>query len=188
MQNFKLVVAGEGAVGKTSMLISYTTNQFPVEYIPTVFDNYSQRMIVSGKQINLILWDLGGGGEDYPRLRPLSYPQTDVFLLCFSIDSSSSFEQIRSSWILELNHHCPNTPIILVGTKADLRENQERISDLAARGLEMVTKEQGLNLAKEIGAVEYHECSALTQQGIRSLFERAVIVGLSKPFKKKSKA
>jgi len=187
MQNIKCVVVGDGAVGKTCLLISYTTNAFPGEYIPTVFDNYSANVMVDGKPINLGLWDTAGQ-EDYDRLRPLSYPQTDVFLVCFSVIANSSFENVKTKWVPEIQHHAPNVPIVLVGTKSDLRKDDGMAKQLASRNQAMVTVESGHRMAKEIGAVSFLECSALTQEGLKQVFDdaiRAAMAGTKKPTKKK---
>ncbi|XP_065895311.1 ras-related C3 botulinum toxin substrate 1-like isoform X3 [Dysidea avara] len=103
--------------------------------------------------------------DDYDRLRPLSYPQTDVFLICFSLISPASLENVRTKWNPEVSHYCPNTPVILVGTKLDLRDDKEIVG---------LTYPQGLQMMKEIGAVKYIECSALTQKGLKMVFDDAI--------------
>jgi len=177
MQNVKCVVVGDGAVGKTSLLISYTENRFPVEYVPTVFDNFTTGVEVDGKLINFALWDTAGQ-EEYSRLRALSYPETDVFLLCFSVVSPSSFENIRTKWNPEVSHHCPEAKLMLVGTKIDLREDKETLDKLKKEKLP--TYEDGVKLAQTIGAKMYLECSALTQEALAKLFEESIRVILFK--------
>jgi len=169
----KCVVVGDGTVGKTCMLISYTTDSFPGEYVPTVFDNYSAPMVCDGVPVSLGLWDTAGQ-EDYDRLRPLSYPQTDVFLICFSVVSPSSLENVTSKWCPEIKHHCADAPILLIGTKIDLREDKETLQILAENGQAPIKREQGQKLANKIRAVKYLECSALTQRGLKQVFDEAV--------------
>lgn len=176
-QNIKCVVVGDGAVGKTCMLISYTTNAFPGEYIPTVFDNYSANVMVDNKAVNLGLWDTAGQ-EDYDRLRPLSYPQTDVFILCYSVIATSSLKNVTLKWAKEIGQHCPEVPKILVGLKADLREDESMRSQLHEKGLEFTTTARAEEVAKEIGAAYAMECSALTQSGLKEVFDQAIMVGL----------
>lgn len=183
MRSIKTVVVGDGAVGKTASLISYATNSFPKDYIPTVFDNYSCNVMVDGRPFNLGLWDTAGQ-EDYDRLRPLSYPQTDVFLVMFSVVGPASFYNVSGKWIPEITHHCPNTPFIIVGTKIDLRDDTASSPAGGAGtgsvvGVTPITYEQGVELARVSGAAKYMECSAMTQLGLRSVFEEAIRVAIA---------
>jgi len=174
-QDIKLMVVGDGSVGKTCLLISYTTNSFPGEYVPTVFDNYNANAIVEGNPVNLGLWDTAGS-EEYDTLRPLSSPGTDVFLICFSLFSPESYDNVMKKWYKEITEHAPDTPIILVGTKLDLRGKPEAIQNLRENNQEPITTEKGEALAKKVGAKKYLECSALTQDGLARVFEEAVKV------------
>eukprot|EP01090_Pellita_catalonica_P019151 TRINITY_DN63_c0_g2_i1.p1 TRINITY_DN63_c0_g2~~TRINITY_DN63_c0_g2_i1.p1 ORF type:complete len:198 (+),score=39.11 TRINITY_DN63_c0_g2_i1:135-728(+) len=178
MQNVKCVVVGDGAVGKTSLLISYTENRFPVDYVPTVFDNFTTGVEVDGKLINFALWDTAGQ-EEYSRLRALSYPETDVFLLCFSVVSPASFDNIKTKWFPEINHNCLEAKKILVGTKIDLREDKQTLEGL--KGEKLPTPEMGRKLSDEIGAQCYLECSALTQEGLKRVFEEAIRAVIGRP-------
>ncbi|KAI9204794.1 rho family small GTP binding protein cdc42 [Polychytrium aggregatum] len=182
MQTMKCVVVGDGAVGKTCLLISYTTNKFPSEYVPTVFDNYAVTVMIGNEPYTLGLFDTAGQ-EDYDRLRPLSYPQTDVFLICFSVVSPASFENVKEKWHPEVTHHCPGVPCIIVGTQVDLRDDSATIEKLAKNRQRPITPEAGERLAKDLNAVKYLECSALTQKGLKNVFDEAIIAALEPPSK-----
>ncbi|KAM3348302.1 hypothetical protein ACQJBY_021917 [Aegilops geniculata] len=167
----KCVAVGDGAVGKTCMLICYTCNKFPTDYIPTVFDNFSANVSVDGSIVNLGLWDTAGQ-EDYSRLRPLSYRGADVFILSFSLTSRASYENVHKKWMPELRRYAPGIPVLLVGTKLDLREDRAYLADHAADSI--ITTEQGEELRRQIGAVAYIECSSKTQRNIKAVFDTAI--------------
>lgn len=167
VQDRKLVIVGDGGCGKTSLLVVYTRGHFPEEYVPTVFDNYTAELTMDKKRVQLALWDTAGQ-EDYDRLRPLSYPDTDVILLCFSIDSRSSFDNIQDKWAAEVAHFCGTKMTkILVGLKSDLRANNENAQPL-------VTAEEGEAMASRIGAFRYVECSAKYGDNVPQVFNEAV--------------
>ncbi|XP_050424448.1 ras-like GTP-binding protein Rho1 isoform X3 [Adelges cooleyi] len=173
----KLVIVGDGACGKTCLLIVFSKDQFPEVYVPTVFENYVADIEVDGKQVELALWDTAGQ-EDYDRLRPLSYPDTDVILMCFSIDSPDSLENIPEKWTPEVKHFCPNVPIILVGNKKDLRNDPNTIRELNKMKQEPVRPEEGRAMAEKINAFAYLECSAKSKEGVREVFETSTRAAL----------
>jgi len=172
-RSIKLVVIGDGAVGKTCLLISYANNRFPEDYIPTVFDNYVVNITAGEQNIELGLWDTAGQ-EEYDRLRPLSYANANVFLICFSVVNPTSYENVQSKWYPEVIHFCPDVPQILVGTKIDLRKDSETVKKLEASGQNTISTEQGEILAKKIKAIKYLECSAKTGENLKTVFDEAV--------------
>ena len=158
--NMKIVVVGDGGCGKTCLLVSYAQRKFPEIYVPTVFENYVTNVITpNGKIIELALWDTAGQ-EEYDRLRPLSYPDVDILLVCFSLDNLVSLQNVKDSWFPEVSHFCPGIPILLVGTKADLYADFD--PDLP------------IQLASEINAIGYIQCSAKTMFNIKTVFNFAL--------------
>jgi small GTP-binding protein len=124
-----------------------------------------------GKLYELYLWDMAGQ-EDYDRLRPLSYPQTDVFMVVFSIINRASFENIRLKWNPELDKFVgPHVPRILVGLKKASRDNPEIVEGLRKHRSVPVRSYEGLQLAKEMQAYQYVECDALTRDNLDTAFE-----------------
>uniref|UniRef100_A0A8P4KJI7 Rho-related GTP-binding protein RhoC n=1 Tax=Dicentrarchus labrax TaxID=13489 RepID=A0A8P4KJI7_DICLA len=148
------------------------------------FNNVSHVFVLRLFQVELALWDTAGQ-EDYDRLRPLSYPDTDVILMCFSIDSPDSLENIPEKWTPEVKHFCPNVPIILVGNKKDLRNDEHTRRELAKMKQEPVKSEEGRDMANRISAFGYLECSAKTKDGVREVFEMATRAALQVRKRKK---
>ena len=197
----KLVIVGDCAAGKTSVLTAFIRDQFNEIYVPTVFQNDFADVnnvadvnniadinnvsnikgvadiVVDGKQVELKLCDTASQ-EDHDRLRPLSYPDTDVILMCFAIDSPDTFKNIPKKWNPEVKHFCPNVPIVLVGNRKDLRNDPNTIKKLAKMKQGPVQPEDGLMMAAEIGVFAYLECSAKTAEGVREVFETATRAAL----------
>ncbi|GAA5819954.1 hypothetical protein JCM3770_006094 [Rhodotorula araucariae] len=167
----KLVIVGDGACGKTSLLSVFAMGEFPREYTPTIFENYVAEIRLDGKAVQLALWDTAGQ-EEYERLRPLSYSKSHVILIAFALDTPDSLENVSVKWIDEVRELCgPSIPVLLIGLKMDLRD--QAMQQGAGETGRFVTTEQGRQMATQIGARSYHECSALLNSGVDETFEAA---------------
>jgi len=173
----KCCIIGDEAVGKTAMIVSYLSNGYPEKYTPTVHDCFTVHLTVEDEPVSFQLYDTAGQ-EHFSVLRRLSYPDADVFMLCFSIIDPYSFKRVQTKWLKELAEYSPHTPIVLVGTKHDQRNNINTKILLNKHGLKPVTQEQGEQFARKIRAKQYIECSALTQKNLKMAFDSALLGGL----------
>jgi len=182
----KLVLLGDGACGKTSLLNVFTRGYFPTVYEPTVFENYVHDIFVDNVHIELSLWDTAGQ-EEFDRLRSLSYDDTHTIMLCFSVDSKDSLENVESKWVGEIAENCQGVKLVLVALKCDLREKhsdeeEDDAGDHAQEGKEgkeFIDYKQGLEVAERIQALRYLECSAKKNRGVNEAFTEAARVALS---------
>ncbi|KAK3900031.1 P-loop containing nucleoside triphosphate hydrolase protein [Staphylotrichum tortipilum] len=167
----KLCFVGDGACGKTCLLVSASAGAFPEVYVPTVFENYVCGVQVKGKTyVQLGLWDTAGQ-EDYDRLRPLSYPDSHGIAICFAIDSPDSMINVLEKWYSEIDHFCKGVPIFLVGCKQDLRYDPKTIGELMKCSQWPVSTEVALKVAGLINACFYLETSAKTRFGMEKFME-----------------
>lgn len=184
----KLVVVGDGACGKTCLLIVFSKDTFPEVYVPTVFENYVADIDLENpaRKVELALWDTAGQ-EDYDRLRPLSYPDTNVLLICYAVSDPDSLENVPEKWVPEVRHFCPGVPFVLVGCKSDLRDDPKVIEDLKKKGDDVhpITVAEGQTQSEKIGAHAHMCCSARTKYNIREVFVCATKAALENKGKKK---
>jgi len=175
----KCGVVGDGTVGKTTLLLSYITQAFITEYTPTVFDNFSAIEEVNDEVINVILWDTAGQ-DDYAQIRTTCYNNCryDVFLLCFSVIHRDSFDNIKYKWLPELKQHSSGTPFILVGTKNDLRDDNNP---------NHIPQKEGAKRAKEIKATTYVECTSRDPASVGKVVMEAVSIVLEADKQRKQK-
>jgi len=174
----KVVVCGDGACGKTSLLNVFTRGYFTQVYEPTVFENYVHDLLVDGQAVEMSLWDTAGQ-EEFDRLRSLSYAETHVVMMCFSVDNPTSLENIETKWLEEIVEYCPGVKLVLVALKCDLRDDPSTRDRLARYGMEAVQYEEGLAIARRIRASRYLECSSKHNRGVKEVFYEVARVSLT---------
>uniref|UniRef100_H9GK25 Ras homolog family member U n=1 Tax=Anolis carolinensis TaxID=28377 RepID=H9GK25_ANOCA len=171
LRSLECVLLGDGAVGKTSLALSYSTNGFPARYVPTALDRFSAVVQVDGSPIRLQLCDTAGS----------STQRRTSSLLCFSVVAPTSFQNIADKWYPEVRRHCPYTPVLLVGTQSDLRQDVKVLIALARHREKPVLPGAARALSVKLGMVGYLECSALIQHNLKEVFDTAIAAGLRHP-------
>ncbi|XP_003743914.1 cdc42 homolog [Galendromus occidentalis] len=177
-EHLKTVVVGNSTVGKTCLLLAYTLSHFPIDVPQTNFDNYSVSLEFEGREVSMALFD-SAGQEMFDRLRSLSYPSTNVFLVCFSVACRKSFNDVKAKWVPEIQHYSPGTPFILVGTKVDLRHDKPTLETCERNRTRIVSLQEGEGLAESINAAKYVETSACLMYNVKEVIEEALVVGLT---------
>jgi len=138
-------------------------------------------IFVDNVHIELSLWDTAGQ-EEFDRLRSLSYDDTHAIMLCFSVDSKDSLENVESKWVGEIAENCQGVKLVLVALKCDLREqdaDEPTVDGQPREKKELITYDQGLEVARRINALRYLECSAMKNRGVNEAFTEAARVALS---------
>lgn len=172
----KCVLVGDTAVGKTALLVRFTSETFPESYKPTVYENTGVEVFMDGVQISLGLWDTAGN-DTFRGIRPMSYQQADVVLLCYSVANHTSFANVRHKWICEVREHLPQVPVLVVATQTDQRE-------MGPHRANCLSSSEGKRLAQDLRAKGYLECSAISNRGVQQVFECAVRTAINKARKR----
>lgn len=172
----KIVLVGDCECGKTSLIKRYIKENFNEIYTATAFDTYNTTYHVSDTyKIQMSLWDTSGS-HMYNSVRPLSYADADLIMVCFSVADPDSLEHAISRWSREVREHCPKQPMILVGCKTDLRSDPTTLAELAKKRMSPIMYEQALKSAKHIGALVYSEISSKdSQRSVNDVIEVAAL-------------
>jgi Ras-related protein Rab-11A len=159
----KLILIGDGRVGKTSLCSHLRTKSIPGKYNLTVGLNIEvHETLLRGTSVKLVLWDLAGQ-QRFGCIRSDFYLGARVALIVFDVQNRGSFFDVKH-WIRELRRHSPNTPFILVGNKVDLHKRE-------------VNREEAAMVAREFSA-PYFETSALHGENVEELFQMATRLAL----------
>jgi small GTP-binding protein len=178
MQHVKCSVLGGENKHRVALLITYTRSTFPPKDRCVLFETCTAVITVEDVQVYLYLWDIPYLGR-VDNLRSLLYPGTRVLVICFSLVSPSSLEDVQELWLPEIKERCPAVPYILVGLLSDVRDSfEERAEEYRSRGWEPIPTAKGEEMKKVIGARAYIECSAKTQYNVKEVFATAAKVAL----------
>lgn len=184
----KVLMVGDGMVGKTALLSAFINEYFNQTYVPTVFETSAKDVELNdGRRVTLGLWDTAGQ-EEFDQIRQLAYPGTDLILLCYAVNCRTSLENILDTWIHEIRGHCPSTPVMLVGCKADQRIcNASNFNNSELSLPTIITPQEAQQVSKLIGAHLSIECSAMYNLNVQSVFEIAarLILDMDKAITKK---
>uniref|UniRef100_A0A1I8NK09 Ras family protein n=1 Tax=Musca domestica TaxID=7370 RepID=A0A1I8NK09_MUSDO len=175
MLPIKCVILGNGNVGKTTLIHTYLNGRYSQTPLFSCGHYLTKAQCATGEFLDLLVCDTKGTKE-FDRINRLSYRNTDVFVICFSVDRPDDLCYVHLKWLPEIRVHCPGpVPIILVATKVDMRNI---IQETPRRWC--ITKEQGRRMAKVIKATYYIECSANDDKcfGVSDVFSAAVTCGL----------
>ncbi|KAJ8397020.1 hypothetical protein AAFF_G00010740 [Aldrovandia affinis] len=176
----KLVLVGDVQCGKTAMLQLLAKDCYPETYVPTVFENYTASLELEEQRVELSLWDTSGSPY-YDNVRPLCYSDSDAVLLCFDVSRPEAMDSALKKWKTEILDFCPNTRVLLVGCKTDLRTDVCTLLELSNQKMAPVSHEQGIAMAKQLGAEPYLECSAFTsEKSVNSVFRTAALACINK--------
>jgi len=162
---FKVVVVGNGSVGKTSAIVRFTTNSFRENYIPTLGVGFARKdLTIQDKRVVLQIWDLGG--QDYlDKVRANFYAAAHGVMLIYDVTQRDTFDELLS-WKEEVDSHVDNYRMMLIANKVDLVSNR------------VVISYEGVSLAKRLGA-EYVETSAKTGLNVNEAFEKLAVIILA---------
>jgi small GTP-binding protein len=160
----RVVAVGDGAVGKTCMLLVFKGDPYPDEYDPTIFESHHEMRTYGGRQYCLHLWDTAGQ-QEYDRLRPMSYAKCNVVLICFALNSPESLRNVTTKWYPEVKQYCQKAAIVLVGTKSDVWD---------PHAPDAITPAKVDEVAATVHAFKSIQCSAKKNENIGNVFDLAI--------------
>ena len=183
----KCVFLGDNGTGKTCLLLQlcYSSNNLSRKQVESFTSAYIANIDINGKIYQLELWDTESQ-EERAAARQGNYHETDVFCVCFSLVDVESFKNVEKKWCKEVRQFAPKAPIVLIGTKLDLRDEQKKRGKGGGgqHPAEVVTQKEAKKMARKIGALKYIECSALKQRGYVDVLNEAVRAVTTKATKK----